>query len=302
MSEWDNQCISCKTLYSTLLRQYRYVDAMAAIVTQLSFDNRIFTDMICEVLFEEFSLTSVEGMVHIFIVLESFLGIMDPWTSHRCHSLFGSGENDTLLFSGVGGVGGRLNVLELIAGMKDQGPKAKFVCVFVRSFVALVGAVGGYLREAVVKPFNKVNTWAPWMLKAVFKFMNQCTSTHSNVVDLISAMSSTTPSSSSPSSASGPFLFVYGEADSEREINWGARAEKTFSELSSFLLSVGANPELLIPDDAFTGEGRGGAEGSAAMGMIGPVLPAAAGDQCSDEDLARYLQNAENFPNDMEID
>lgn len=278
MSEWDSQCVNSKTLYTTLLRQYRYVEDASWIISQLSYDNKVFSNLICEVLFEEFSLTSIEGMAHIFIVLESFLGISDNWTLHRCQSLFNCNENPMDLTS-------QFNILELLAGMKDNPLKTKFLCVFIRSFTALVKKAGGSLKDTLSKPASKVTVWAPWMLKVAYRYMSQCSTTNSAMMDAIAA-------SSSSSTTSGPYLFVYGEAESDREITWKLRSENTFSELNSCIMSVGANPDALIPEDAF---GTDITTDSVKSNVNNA-------NSVSDEDLARYFQNAENLGHDMDID
>jgi len=276
MSEWDSQCVNSKTLYTTLLRQYRYVNHATSIITQLSYDNKVFTNLICEVLFEEFSLTSTEGLAHIFIVLESFLRISDSWTLFRCQSLFNCNENPMDLTN-------QFNILELLAGMKDNALKTKFLCVCIRSFTALVSQVGGSLKDTLSRPVSKVSVWAPWMLKVIYRYMNQCSTSNSAVMDAIAATSSSTANGSS---GSGPYLYVYGEAESDSEIAWTVRAEKTFVELNSCIVSLGANPDLLIPDDAFVQNGSGVASDSTK----------------NDENLARYFQNAENLGHEMDID
>ena len=276
MSEWDSQCINTKTLYTTLLRQYRYLAPAVSIITQLSFENKTFSDLICEVLFEEFSLATVEGLAHIFIVLESFLTITDSWTMHRCQTLFG-GDHVSVVAGG-----NNLNILELIAGMKEQSLKVKFVCAFIRSFAALVRQVGRALTETVSKPLSRVSVWAPWMLKVVYRYMNQCNNGAGNVADAIAASANASSNCSSSSGSSWPYIFVYGEEESDREISWASRAEKTFAELNALIISAGANPDTLIPDDTF-----------AAVDSTVPTT--------SDEDLARYFQNAESF-HELDID
>jgi len=291
MSEWDSQCVNCKTLYTTLLRQYRYVGHASSIISQLSYGNKVFSDLICEVLFEEFSLTSTEGLAHIFIVLESFLSISDNWTLHRCQSLFNCNENPMDLT-------GQFNILELLAGMKDKPVKTKFLCVFIRSFTALVRQVGGSLKDTLSKPASKVSVWAPWMLKVIYRYMSQCSTTNSAMMDAIAASSSSSTASpnNGSSSGSGPYVYVYGEAESDCEIAWTVRAEKTFVELNSCIVSVGANPDALIPDDAFV-QNVGTTDSVKSTANIGSPS-----NGVTDEDLARYFQNAENLGHEMDID
>ena len=288
MSEWDSQCINTKTLYTTLLRQYRYVAPAVAIITQISYGSKSFSDMICEVLFEEFSLTTTESMAHIFIVLESFLSISDSWTSHRCNILFGGTENNIAGCVGINsGVVNNLNVLELIAGMKEQAAKVKFVCIFIRSFAALARQVGKVLIDTISKPAIRVSNWAPWMLKVMYRYQTQCSTGAGNVMEAIAAASTTT----------FPFLYAYGEEDCDREISWASRAEKTFQELNNLIISTGANPDTLIPDDTFAAvDGNGGITNNS------PTTSTFKQGAMDDEAQARYLETAESLGHDLDID
>ena len=61
-------------------------------------------------------------------------------------------------------------------------------------------------------------------------------------------------STNNPNDASaikGPFVLVFGERNDECEQTWMQRADNTFSALQAFLTSLNANPNELMPEDAF---------------------------------------------------
>lgn len=54
--------------------------------------------------------------------------------------------------------------------------------------------------------------------------------------------------------AIGPYIVVYGEAETASDAPWCVRAESSNQVLHSVLLSVGAQPDSLIPEDTFSFE------------------------------------------------
>ena len=180
--------------------------------------------------------------------------------------------------------------MSLLKTIHNQSTKAKLICVSIRSLMTLANRVKT-VKDLLTENDFHIRTWAPWMLKFSFQFSNLCqkeatdaatakamlvssntttldcnifsttdnvnnngTGDHIGTGGTKTSTSSTTSSSSSSSSSveKGPYLVVYGETEEESEDTWVARAEKTNQMLSSFLLSVNAQPDVLIPEDTFT--------------------------------------------------
>ena len=80
-------------------------------------------------------------------------------------------------------------------------------------------------------------------------------------------------------------IVVYGEDNEDREISWCARAEKSFQLLNHYLTSIGANPDLLIPDDAFND-----IDVSSKKNSSKDVIDLT-GDCLSDEEMALFFPN-----------
>lgn len=273
MGEVSFQCVQVKTLYSTLLRQARYITAALPMVVHLSFENKPISDMIGEAFCEELSLSNHDSTAHIFQAMERFLNINDTLAHQRNFQLFGGGD---------------YNLLETMNISKDQPAKQRLVCVFIRSFLALVESVPT-LRTVVSVPQSKINNWAPWMLKFCFRFTDKCTKEQAEcavpiadadkqklnaaierVQDKLAKDASTASPlrtkkpagagnntvtfgpAESPLLAKGPYLRVYGEdAETDSTQTWVQRAEKTSQMLHALLIRLGASPDALLPLDTF---------------------------------------------------
>lgn len=158
LSVWDRQCLTTKTLYSTLFRQERYVPATSVIITQLSVDNIQFSNLIAEVIYEEFSLANAESTYHIFMAMDSFLSISDSLAIQRARTLFGAGNS---------------NIFQLMSTMKDQPLRSRLICVFIRSFVFLANKIPS-LMTAIAQPSSHMHNWVPWMLRFSYRYVNRC--------------------------------------------------------------------------------------------------------------------------------
>jgi len=285
MGDLNAECIQAKTFYSTIIKQTRYIPSMIRIVEQLCIDNYKFSDMVMEVIYEEMSMSSYEGLLHLFELLEKFLSVRDMVSYHRAAELFG---------------GAHWNLLEAMKLNSSQVLKYKLVGVFIRSFITLAQRLptpSSSLHGTLFTAAN-VNKWAPWMLKFCFRFTQKCN--HERIVSSIDgavahvepeashmlaqaqvnkaileqARTADSPSSKSKSSSTqrtvsfhldaaappspvsalrtkGPFVRVYGEAASECELTWDQRAEQTTQLLSELLTRMGFNVDGLLPYDTF---------------------------------------------------
>ena len=165
-------CASClsvtsRTLYSIALKQSRYSGQLTSLILHLSYESLPFSDMVCELLLEALFQCSAETTAHVFSIMEAFLSVEDSLTGHRALSMF-SGE---------------ASPLSRLKGIQDQGPKRRLVCVCIYSLMTLLQRVPS-VREALTNPPSTIRTWAPWMLKFSFLFMNDCLKENSNATAL----------------------------------------------------------------------------------------------------------------------
>ena len=161
MGDLNAECIQAKTLYSTIIKQTRYIPSMTRIVEQLCIDDYKFSDMVMEVVCEEMmSMSTHEGLQHLFELLERFLSVRDVVSYHRAMELF---------------EGAHFNLLEAMKLNSAQVLKYKLVGVFIRSFISLVQHSSiSNLLHGVLFTAASVNQWAPWMLKFCFRFTQKC--------------------------------------------------------------------------------------------------------------------------------
>ena len=82
----------------------------------------------------------------------------------------------------------------------DQGPKKRLVCVCIRSLMTLVQRIPS-VRETLTVPVSTVSTWAPWMLKFSFLYMNSCLNENNNATAMKTSYMSGSNSGSVLSSA-----------------------------------------------------------------------------------------------------
>ena len=156
-----------RTLYSIALKQSRYSGQLTSLIMHLSYGCLSFSDMVCELLLEALFQCSAETTAHVFSIMEAFLSLEDSLTGHRALSMF-SGE---------------ASPLSRLKGIQDQGPKRRLVCVCIFSLMTLLQRVPS-VREALTNPPSTIQTWAPWMLKFSFLFMNDCMKENSNAATL----------------------------------------------------------------------------------------------------------------------
>jgi ubiquitin C-terminal hydrolase len=159
-----------RTLYSIALKQCRYSAQTTALILHLSQNCISFSDMISEVLLEALFQCSAETTSHVFTVMEAFLTIDDGLVGHRALSMF-SGETSPLC---------------MLKGIQDQAPKRRLVCVCISSLMSLLQKVPSVFRTLTV-PASIIQTWAPWMLKFSFIFMNDCLKESSSAAALKSS-------------------------------------------------------------------------------------------------------------------
>jgi hypothetical protein len=159
-----------RTLYSIALKQCRYSTQTTSLILHLSQNCVSFSDMISEVLLEALFQCSAETTSHVFTVMEAFLTIEDGLVGHRALSMF-SGETSPLC---------------MLKGIQDQVPKRRLVCVCISSLMSLLQKVPSVFRTLTV-PASIIQTWAPWMLKFSFIFMNDCLKESSSAAALKSS-------------------------------------------------------------------------------------------------------------------
>eukprot|EP01041_Mallomonas_annulata_P001788 gene1788-3471_t len=283
MDEWSTKSIRSKTLFSTAVRQERYVNAINDIIAHQSYEWMEFSDHVSEMLFDALSVSTTETTAQIFRVMKSFLSIDDSLRIHRAH-----------LFGGPNGI------IDLISQSQLQNPR--FVCVCIRSMLALINQVPS-VKSVLGTPTSKIEVWASWMLKFCYQFLEKCkkdtlsqlSGTFINPFDMVVDGVVVAPK--------GPYLLVFGDSDTEHELTWEERADSTFRRLQEVLTSMGAVPGELIPADTFidTDEGRDGAMGGANKGMgitdigNGNVNGLTPDYPMTDEEYAKYLQNQEDL-------
>jgi hypothetical protein len=314
----DTQCITVKTLFSTLLRQPRYTKHTTALVAHLSYRNRQFVDLICEAVMEELGLCSIENTAHLFDLLSVLTHkIPDGNGASRASTLFGQGP---------------LSLLETMKVMKDNAAKARFLCVLIKSFLSLAMIDGGAtVLDQVARPHSRLTPWAPWVLKFLFRFQTKCANESRESSELLNSQTqinqailashapggavsaasvdSTAPTAVIPSAQKGSYLVVFGETEEEREATWATRSERAFQMLQRLLESVNANIDALMPEDAFDDPGAMEVDAScvdpdlgAAMAPLGPHTTyddkgnvvsemAAAGGAMTDEEFALFMES-----------
>ena len=205
----------------------------------------------------------------------------DSLTSHRAQKIFRS----------------EMGPLTMLQGIQDQPAKARLVCVCVRSLVALMARVPS-VKHQLTQTDTQIRQWAPWMLKFCTQFWMKCEKDALDAAEVRAASAGAHASDAAAPAASagaaavavavagaGPprappaYLVVYGEEDAQSEDPWVVRAERTLSLLRAALESVGAQPDLLTPEDTWGGGtgGGGGGGGTIASAMEGTVAVGTAG-------------------------
>ena len=155
MGDASHNCILSKQLYNILFRQARYIQPTITMMSHLIYDNQLFTNMIIEVIFEELSLCTADGTSHIFAAMEKFLNVADRFAFHRCSSLLDPSSSS--------------NILDAMRMSAQQPLKETLVCVFIRSFSALVQNVTRIHPQVR----QSLPAWAPWMLRFTYQYMNK---------------------------------------------------------------------------------------------------------------------------------
>jgi hypothetical protein len=222
MSEYDYECLTCKTLYTTLIKQARYRSHLCGLIRLLTPNNYVFSNMMLEVLWEECTAATPEACLVLFEATEALLSVQDQNHRGRIYSLLGRGSQ---------------SLLELAATMINQSHKAHFLLTFIRSFVALLSRLPE-ICHVVATPIDNVPQWAKWMLRHCHSLRTPATTTTSAGATATTTTTTTT--------TTGPFLVVYGETEEEREIAWSVRAERTYELLALRLFEWGLEPDTWI--------------------------------------------------------
>jgi hypothetical protein len=258
MSYWDMTCVTCKPLYTTLLKQSRYIPAMCKLISFLAFENPRFSAMIAEVIWEELSNVTIETMYDAFEVLATFLLIKDNLKADRFSTFFAWNPVNNEGISIAKSVNNNVlnlqvmncsrNMLNMMSNYRFQAVKSQALIAFIRSFLGIIDLLvglsnanvpisgssssspGNLLTEMLTNPMPHVVSWAGWMLQ----FLNQQLTTMK------------TQQSASGPVATGPFLVVYGEPSADRELSWIVRCEKTCQLLSGVLIKWGWQPMQVL--------------------------------------------------------
>jgi len=229
-------------LFSTALKQARYVPALLRIMTHMAFESVAVSNSVAEVLVRAVSFASLGETSHVFEAVAAFLKIEDSLSMRRAQMVL---EN----------AGGLFSVLQEVAFVVKNPTK---VCVCLTSLLKILHDVP-VAREAVSTPRAKVDSWAVWMLRFSYQYREKASK--EDQLALALALSASVAESKSDGDNAvdetsllktmGPFLLVYGEDEEERESSWTNRSSKCFSMLRALLVLLGKDPDLLIPTDAF---------------------------------------------------
>ena len=239
----NEQVLVHETLYSTALKQARYVPALLRIMTHMAFESLSVSTSVAELLVRSVSFASLSETAHVFEVVAAFLKIEDSLATRRAQLLM---ENE----------GGLFAVLQDVAFVVKNPTK---VCVCLTSLLKILDDVA-VARDAVSSPRTKVRSWAVWMLKFCYQYCEKARKEDQLSLALALSASVTDSKSDSESNVvdeavllktSGPYLLVYGENDDERQISWTTRSSSCFSTLQGLLRRLGEEPDALIPMDAF---------------------------------------------------
>ena len=88
LDQGSHLCLAARTMYSIALRQGRYSQILIPLIVHLSHGSNTFSDMIAELLFEEFVHCTAETTAHLFATMKAFLSIQDHLTHHRAMAIF----------------------------------------------------------------------------------------------------------------------------------------------------------------------------------------------------------------------
>jgi ubiquitin C-terminal hydrolase len=222
MSEYDFECLTCKTLYTTLMKQARYRSYVCALVKLLTPNNFNFSNMMLEILWEECTVGTPEACLVIFEVAESLLSVRDVNFRQRVYSLLGRGQQ---------------SIVEFAATMVNQSNKAHFLLAFIRSYVFLLQRIPE-LCSVIANPIDNVPHWAKWMLQ------------HCHSIRQAGKITAMTNDGNTPAVGGGPFIVIFGESEEERELPWAVRAERTYEMLALRLFEWGLEPDTWIVENA----------------------------------------------------
>jgi hypothetical protein len=309
--------------------QGRYGITLSAAIVHLSFECQRFSDTVAELLFEELTQCSAENTAHLFVIMEDFLSLQDSLTAHRAQQIFRA----------------EMGPLAMLQGIRDQATKARLVCVCVRSLMALMARVPS-VKRLLTQSDTQIRQWAPWMLKFCTQFWMKCEKEAQDAAELRAATAAgsdtaaTAPLSTAAATSAAAtgtciveqivdvdgqrkrpwrappvYLVVYGDDESQCEDPWVARAERALALLREMLESVGAQPDVLTPDDTWGGGGSGLDSGSSGGGngegtvAMGPAGTASNPMRVDDEDMPELISASaamgpvrHDVPMDVDVD
>lgn len=280
--------IKSKVLYSTALKQARYIPALCKIVQFNCFENFNTSNDFAEAIGGSLSMCSADAVYHIFNAMSHFFSIPDNLATSRVGMLF-SGE---------------LSVLDMVKMCQES--RSAFVSVFIKSVMELADRDTNVYNNLSCSA-ARIEHWAPWMLQ--FSFQNQG-KTKTEAASLAALGKGNNPGLTAGGAAAeegkdgaatvavkGPYLPIFGEEESNFEKPAVERAEMCFQRLQNMLVRMGANPDALIPDDAFIELPPDEATIGAAFDLTNDVpieidgqTVVPSGDHMTDEEFARYLQ------------
>ena len=233
------QCMMLEVLYSTALKQARYVPALLRMITHVSYECYSVSSDLADMFVRTISFAAVGELGHYFEALATFLCIEDSLSTRRAHMVL---DNP----------GGLFSVLHDLAFVTKNPTK---VCVCLTSLMSILMASQA-TRDAISIPRNTIGSWAIWMLKFCYQFLEKSRREDQMSLALQLSASNSDNSSSTVDEAallnkSGPYMIVFGEGEDDREISWTARSGTCFTKLQTLLRHLGEEPDALIPVEAF---------------------------------------------------
>jgi hypothetical protein len=236
----NEKSITHEALYSTALKQARYVPPLLRMVTHQAFESPAFSADMADLFVRTISFAGLGETAHCFEAIAAFLQIEDSLSAHRAQQLLEE-------------AGGLFAVLRDLAFTSKNPHK---VCVCLTSLLAILHATPA-ARTAISTPRTKISSWAVWMLKFCHQFAEKARKEDQMALALAISANVADSSAGAPVDEEamlrtlGPFLRVHGEEEGARECSWTQRSRACFLSLQSLLRGLGEEPDALIPMDAF---------------------------------------------------
>jgi hypothetical protein len=281
LGEVGHTCILSKTLYNTILRQARYTTAATPMLRFLSYENKAFSDLIGESLCDELALCKETETAHFFEVMESLLSIPDSLCHPRTVHLFGGGTCNLLdVMSAMKEQATKHKLIcVFIRSFVELVNRVPLLRTVISSPLSKVESWAPWLLKFCFRFCNRcaaeqaanfpsVSPQKNQVNQAILARNNNGTknSTETKSVTFqanptVHAPNGTTTDDAASGASSGvvstlaqqgPFVRVYGEdPELDGTQTWAQRAQRTSELLHHLLLSLGAQPDALIPTDTF---------------------------------------------------